>query len=128
MRSMAKQPAEEGYYCCVDGGRLSSPPCTYGLLILQQGIRGGSSCGNELELGLGNQLTTEMSDFLFSAMYLLMGTMWSEVLKINCNKTDFSMGIAPNSLSEKFNIFGDMTKYFFGKSLKKKGCLMVCTC
>ena len=32
-----------------------------------------------------------MSDFLFSAKYLLMGTMWSEVLKINCNKTDFSM-------------------------------------
>ena len=69
-----------------------------------------------------------MSDFLFSAMYLLMGTMWSEVLKLNCNKTEFSMRIAPNSLPEKFNIFGDMTKYFFGKSLKKKGYLMVCTC
>ena len=60
-----------------------------------------------------------MSDFLFSAMYLLMGTMWSEVLKINCNKTDFSMGIAPNSLSEKFHVFGDMKKYFLGKTLKK---------
>ena len=69
-----------------------------------------------------------MSDFLFSAMYLLMGTMWSEVLKINCNKTDFSMGIAPNSLSEKFNVFGDMEKYFLGKTLKKIGFIMVCTC
>ena len=79
-------------------------------------------------LNRGNNSTTEMSDFLFSAMYLLMGTMWSEVLKINCNKTDFSMGIAPNSLSEKFNIFGDMKKYFLGKTLKKFGFLMVCTC
>ena len=59
-----------------------------------------------------------MPDLLFSAMYPLIDEKWSAVLKINCKKTDFSIGIAFNSLPEKFIFFGDMEKYVLGKSLK----------